>query len=66
MAPQIVGAASTKYDKHPESSSRELFSEAAVQAFEQTSISPDDLDGYQRLGRDLHLLSVRAYVEDES
>ncbi|MBX0297819.1 thiolase domain-containing protein [Haloarcula nitratireducens] len=44
MAPQIVSAASTKYDKHPESSSRELFSEAAVQAFEETSISPGDLD----------------------
>jgi acetyl-CoA acetyltransferase len=44
MVTQIAGGASTRYDKHPESSSRELFSEAAAEAFEQTVVAPGELD----------------------
>lgn len=44
MGAIIASAASTKYDKRPESSSRELFGEAAVEAFEGTCLSPGDLD----------------------
>lgn len=44
MGATIASAASTKYDTHSESSSRELFGEAAVKAFNDTSIGPNDLD----------------------
>jgi acetyl-CoA acetyltransferase len=44
MVATIASGASTKYDEHPESSSRELFSEAASDAFERTSLTPADLD----------------------
>ena len=44
MVPTIAGVASTKYDRHPESSSRELFGEAAAEAFAGTDLSPRDLD----------------------
>ena len=44
MTPTIAGVASTKYDRHPESSSRELFGEAAAEAFAGTDLSPGDLD----------------------
>lgn len=44
MGVRIASAASTKYDKQPASSSRELFSEAAREAFDETSITPADLD----------------------
>ena len=44
MGATIASAASTKYDTHSESSSRELFGEAALKAFNDTSIGPNDLD----------------------
>jgi acetyl-CoA acetyltransferase len=44
MVATIAGAASTKYDRHPDSSSQELFSRAAIDAFHGTEISPRDLD----------------------
>jgi acetyl-CoA C-acetyltransferase len=44
MGTTIAGVASTKYDTHSESSSRELFGEAAIKAFSETSIEPTDLD----------------------
>ena len=44
MVPTIASVASTKYDRHPESSSRELFGEAAAEAFAGTDLSPRDLD----------------------
>ncbi|AFK21143.1 thiolase domain-containing protein (plasmid) [Haloferax mediterranei ATCC 33500] len=44
MGTKIASAASTTYGKHPNSSSRELLSEAAVKAFDETDISPGDLD----------------------
>ncbi|MBX0296607.1 thiolase domain-containing protein [Haloarcula nitratireducens] len=44
MAVTIASAASTKYGTHSESSSRELFGEAALKAFNDTSIGPNDLD----------------------
>lgn len=44
MAARVAVVASTEYGTRPESSSRELFSEAAVEAFDSTSVGPEDLD----------------------
>lgn len=44
MPPKIASVASTKYDEHPDSSSRELFVEAAIDAFAETDLGPSDLD----------------------
>ena len=44
MTARIVSGASTMYGEHTESSSRELFSEAAMAAFAQTAVTPRDLD----------------------
>lgn len=44
MSVKIASVASTKYGKRGDSSSRELFSEAAVAAFDETSVIPEDLD----------------------
>ncbi|MFC6942457.1 thiolase domain-containing protein [Salinirubellus sp. GCM10025818] len=44
MGAIIASVASTKYDQHPESSSRELFGEAAAEAFEGTPLFPGDVD----------------------
>ncbi|MFB6108383.1 MAG: thiolase domain-containing protein [Haloplanus sp.] len=44
MGVQIAGVASTAFGKHPESSSRELFSTAAAGAFEDASITATDVD----------------------
>ncbi|AZH24815.1 thiolase domain-containing protein [Haloplanus aerogenes] len=44
MVATIVSAASTKYDNYPESSSRELFGEAAAEAFDGIDLTPADLD----------------------
>jgi len=44
MVATIVGTGSTKYDKHPASSSRELFGEAAAEAFDGIDLTPADLD----------------------
>ncbi|MDY7082159.1 MAG: beta-ketoacyl synthase N-terminal-like domain-containing protein, partial [Halobacteria archaeon] len=42
--PRIAGASSTKYGKHTESSSRELFSEAMADVYGNTEIQPDDVE----------------------
>lgn len=44
MTVRIAGVASTKFGKHPDSSSRELFSSAATDAIEDASMAVDDLD----------------------
>jgi acetyl-CoA acetyltransferase len=44
MSARIVGTASTAYEKRPGSSSRELFAEAAAEAFDRTALAPADLD----------------------
>jgi acetyl-CoA acetyltransferase len=44
MTATVAGGASTKYDRHPESSSRELFGEAATEALGRTGVTPADLD----------------------
>jgi acetyl-CoA acetyltransferase len=44
MGTTLASVASTKYDERPDSSSRELFSQAAVEAFDGTELSPGALD----------------------
>ncbi|MFB6165659.1 MAG: thiolase domain-containing protein [Haloarculaceae archaeon] len=44
MTVQIAGVASTNFGKHPESSSRELFSEAAASAFADAGTGPADVE----------------------
>jgi acetyl-CoA acetyltransferase len=44
MDASIVSGASTSYDRHPESSSRELFAEAATAALDRTTLTAADLD----------------------
>jgi acetyl-CoA acetyltransferase/uncharacterized OB-fold protein len=44
MGVTIDGVGSTKYDEHPDSSSRELFGEAAADALGGTALTPGDLD----------------------
>jgi acetyl-CoA acetyltransferase len=44
MEAMIASVASTEYDRRPESSSRELFAEAAVGAFDETTLDVGDLD----------------------
>ena len=44
MAVNIVGGASTPYAQVPDSSSRELFAEAAAEAFAAAAVDPADVD----------------------
>ncbi|AXR77413.1 hypothetical protein [Natrarchaeobaculum sulfurireducens] len=44
MTVQIAGVASTPYGNHPDSSTRELFTDAALEALEDASISVDDIE----------------------
>lgn len=44
MTATIASVASTKYDTYPESSSRELFSDAVAEVFGTTDVTPDDID----------------------
>lgn len=44
MPVRIAGVATTEFGKHPESSTRELFAEAAAAGFEDAEIGPNDLD----------------------
>jgi acetyl-CoA acetyltransferase len=44
MSTHIAGVGSTRYDAFPESSSRELFAEAAAEAFQDSGVAPADLD----------------------
>ena len=44
MSVRIAGVASTAFGKHPGSSSRELFSDAAADAFEDADLGPDAVD----------------------
>lgn len=44
MNARVVSGASTAYDSHPESSSRELFAEAGQGALDRAGLSPADLD----------------------
>ena len=44
MTVQIAGVASTPYGKHPDSSTRELFTDAALEALEDASLSVDDIE----------------------
>ncbi|AXR82622.1 thiolase domain-containing protein [Natrarchaeobaculum sulfurireducens] len=44
MTVQIAGVASTPYGNHPDSSTRELFTDAALEALEDASLSVDDIE----------------------
>ena len=44
MDARVVSGASTAYDSHPESSSRELFAEAGRAALDRAGLSPGDVD----------------------
>ncbi|MXV64067.1 thiolase domain-containing protein [Natronorubrum sp. JWXQ-INN-674] len=44
MTVQIAGVASTPFGKHPDSSTRELFTDAALEALEDASLSVHDIE----------------------
>ncbi|MFB6080588.1 MAG: thiolase domain-containing protein [Haloferacaceae archaeon] len=44
MPVRIAGVASTEFGRHPDSSSRELFSDAATAAFEDAAVTAADVD----------------------
>lgn len=44
MTVQIAGVASTPFGEHPHSSTRELFTDAALEALEDASISVHDVE----------------------
>ena len=44
MRVSIAGASSTKFGKHPESSARELLTDACLGALEDAGMSPDEID----------------------
>ncbi|MFB6159749.1 MAG: hypothetical protein ABEJ61_01065 [Haloferacaceae archaeon] len=49
MVGRIAGVASTTYDGHPDSS-RALFGDATVAAFEGCALSPGDVDAVRPAG----------------
>ncbi|AFZ71681.1 thiolase domain-containing protein [Natronobacterium gregoryi] len=44
MTVQIAGVASTQFGEHPDSSARELFTDAALEALEDASLPPGDVE----------------------
>lgn len=62
MRATIGGVASTRYGKHSESSSRELFGEAAVEAFADANIAPGDLDAVYVANFMADLIEDQGYV----
>ncbi|MDG5760164.1 thiolase domain-containing protein [Natronococcus sp. A-GB1] len=44
MTVQIAGVASTEFGEHPDSSTRELFTDAALEALADASLTPGDVD----------------------
>ncbi len=58
MTVQIAGVASTEFGEHPESSTRELFTDAALVALEDVSLSVHEVElGIEQRGEDAWLVT---------